>query len=141
MGVQGKTAKNETLTFYTDSEKKHMNPDLFDVEAQKRISQFNNHKGKPLTATQMRNFFNEVKFHKSRLDTKFSHDEKVEEFKQIFPHIRMLKARASYAKNRGNVTEGFVQFINDGVDNIKDYKDYLAFVMLFEAVIGFAKAK
>lgn len=138
-GVQPPSRGNKNpiiIKFYEDDDKTILRADLFDKEARSSKEAFIDNKGNEMTDTQMRRFFNDVKLHKRKLE--FSGDKEAE-FKKILPHIKMLKSRVAYATSRGHVSFGFRDFINNAVDSIGDYKDYEAFALYFEAIIGFSK--
>lgn len=88
--------------------------------------------GKKITKTKIRKFYNEVKNYLNRL--------KEEDFARIFPLIKMIKAKVSYELGREtgrDIPEEFFNFINKNIDKIKDKKDFEAFVLHFEAVLGY----
>ena len=63
------------------------------------------------------------------------------QFIMIRPLIKMLKSKVAYAcpitgKDR-KIPEEFRKYIEEMVDNIKDWKDFKAFALCFEAVVGF----
>ncbi|MHB8279468.1 MAG: type III-A CRISPR-associated protein Csm2, partial [Candidatus Humimicrobiaceae bacterium] len=60
-----------------------------------------------------------------------------EHFKKIMPLIKMLKSKIVYASARQKNMGEFEEFIKDRIDKIKDKKDFKAFVLHFEAVVGY----
>ena len=58
-------------------------------------------------------------------------------FLGILPQIKILKAKAAYALGRGVVPPAFASWINNHVDNISSSNDFRAFLLHFEAVVGF----
>lgn len=58
-------------------------------------------------------------------------------FLGILPQIKILKAKAAYAQGRGVVPSAFVQWVNSHVDAVSAPADFKAFLLHFEAVVGF----
>jgi len=53
----------------------------------------------------------------------------------------MGKSKAMYAKGTGKIENEFCVFLTTNIDKIKDQKDFEAFVLYFEAVLGYAYGK
>ena len=113
---------------------------LFDDTAERIAKTFigKNSSGKKdyVSSSQLRKFFDEIKsFEKYFVSTGES---KWEEKK---PYIKMIKSKVAYAVARKGVKEGVYKnlekFIIDGINQIKEEKDYFTFLSLFEAVYGF----
>ena len=90
-------------------------------------------KNTPLTSAQLRKYYREVK----SLEMKV----KAKGFTQIKPLIKMLKSKTAYAcpktgKDR-KIPEEFKDYISTCVDKIEDQKDFKAFVLFFEATVGY----
>ena len=58
-------------------------------------------------------------------------------FLGILPQIKILKAKAAYAQGRGVVPPAFTQWMNSHVDAVSTAADFKAFLLHFEAVVGF----
>ena len=58
-------------------------------------------------------------------------------FLGILPQIKILKAKAAYAQGRGVVPPAFLQWVNTHVDAVSTAEDFQAFLLHFEAVVGF----
>lgn len=89
-----------------------------------------------VSSSQLRKFFDEIKsFEKYFVSATES---KWEEKK---PYIKMIKSKVAYAVARKGVIKGVYKnlekFIIDGINQIKEEKDYFTFLSLFEAVYGF----
>jgi|BioPla2DNA2_1021312.scaffolds.fasta_scaffold131975_2 CRISPR-associated protein Csm2 len=91
-------------------------------------------KKKDMTTTQLRKFFNEVKALEKRLRDNGDSDEY---FNKIMPLVKMLKAKIYYSSGRENVTKEFEEFILSKIDKVRDKNDFKAFVLHFEAVVGY----
>lgn len=87
-----------------------------------------------IKSSQLRKFYADVKSlertweYQGRTDTAFL---------GILPQIKILKAKAAYAAGRSVVPRAFVTWINSHVDNISSPDDFRAFLLHFEAVVGF----
>jgi len=60
-------------------------------------------------------------------------------FAEYLPFIRMLNAKAAYAKGRKHVDENFVAFVSCCVGQVDDYDSLRIFKIFFEAFLGFYK--
>lgn len=91
-----------------------------------------------VTATQLRNFFNEVKALQSRIEAGgFAHNEAI---------IGLLKSKAAYAyaraeKRRKRGFEYLKNMIEQCVDLSRSEEAFNDFVLFFEAVMGFFKGR
>ena len=88
-----------------------------------------------LTANQIRRFYGDFKSIETKLKNK-------KDFKAILPLIAMQKSKAEYAANPNNpkIPPSFKNFISENVDTIlksKSEEDFKAFMLYFEAVVGF----
>ena len=120
------------MRFY-DSEGK-VRPELFDANAQKIAETLAKARREENSYTQLRRFYDEV------VDLQERVEENPQSFAELLPVIRMLNAKAAYAKGRKKVDDNFVRFVKSSVDQIKTVKDLHTFKTLFEAVMGFYKA-
>ena len=84
-----------------------------------------------LSSAQLRRFFSEFR----QLEKKV----KVMGFDKVKPLIKMVKSKANYAANPSNpkVPKTFKNFLIKNVDQINTEKDFEAFMLHFEAVVGF----
>jgi len=88
----------------------------------------------PLHAAQLRRFYHDVK----SLEAKVTSEEK---FIKNRPLIKMLKSKVAYACPKTysgrKVPWEFREFIEECVDEIDQLKDFQAFALVFEAVVGY----
>lgn len=91
-----------------------------------------------LTASQLRQFYGEVKGLELRLE------ENGGNFKEVYPFILMLKPKIDYKHNRQVIITEFKKFIDTNVDIIKEenkngngYKAFTDFCLFFECVVGY----
>ena len=118
---------------YFLNEKGNFKENLLNIEAKGEAEKLRSAKPK-LNETQIRKFFNEVKFFEKRLKDNNNSDEC---FEKIFPLIKMLKAKVAYAFGRRVVPKEFVDFLNKNINEIKSKKDFQAFALHFEAIVGY----
>lgn len=92
-----------------------------------------------LTSAQLRRFHIEAKELEERV--KNLDKDKPEDFLKIRPIIKMLKAKVAYACPTNGidrkVPDEFRKYIEEMVDNIEDVKDFKAFALCFESVVGY----
>jgi CRISPR type III-A-associated protein Csm2 len=91
-----------------------------------------------LTSAQLRKFHIEAKTLEERIK---NFDNPNEEFPKLRPLVKMLKSKVAYAcpttgRDR-KIPEEFRKYIEEMVDNIADLKDFKAFALCFESVVGF----
>lgn len=84
-----------------------------------------------LSSAQLRRFFSEFR----QLEKKV----KAMGFDKVKPLIKMVKSKASYAANPANpkIPKSFKNFLITNIDEIQAEKDFEAFMLHFEAVVGF----
>lgn len=84
-----------------------------------------------LSSAQLRRFFGEFR----QLEKKV----KVMDFDRVKPLIKMVKSKASYAANPSNpkIPGSFKKFLIQNIDDINTKEDFEAFMLHFEAVVGF----
>ena len=114
---------------------------LISSEAEKIAGEFVDER---LTVSQLRAFFNEIKAIRNRLNEDGSN------YQNIFPLILMIKSKAEYrgATKGAKIPPRFKEFLIANVDRlVEDKKNKLgkqsfdAFVMFFEAVVGYFYGK
>jgi CRISPR-associated protein Csm2 len=84
-----------------------------------------------LTTTQLRRFFGEFR----QLEKKVN----AVGFEKVKPLIKMVKSKALYAANpdKPKIPPSFASFLIENIDQIKEKRDFEAFMLHFEAVVGF----
>jgi len=133
------------MHYYEDG---NLRADLLDKEALNAATLFvkffkdKNNKYKlsndSLTSAQLRRFYGEFKI----LEKKFLHlatepEKKDKEFKKILPLVKMVKSKAEYSLGTKKVPKAFAEWLKDNVNAIKSPDDFEAFLLHFEAVVGF----
>ncbi len=112
-----------------------LDPELFNTVAQQvaqRIAGDDPRKtdNKP---TQLRKFYDEIVLWDNKV---LMHPEKFDEY---LPFIRMLNAKAAYAKGRKLVDDNFVRLLNNGLQQVINPETLHTFKLFMEAFMGFYK--
>ena len=101
--------------------------------------------GKPeyiagLSASQLRQFFGEVKALQSKMG------KNGEDFAKVYPFVLMLKSKAAYKEDTKNIPKKFREFIDINIELIKKsnkegkgFETFNNFALFYEVVIGFFK--
>lgn len=125
-----------TFKLWKNKEKQLVDPFLFSKKAEYYSQLFADEckKSRKNGRSQVRKFYDEV----IRLEMSVRSGQK--EWEHIWPLVHMLVAKATYAEGRKLVSEEFVNFIRDGVNQIQDPEDLKIFSNFFEAFMGFYRA-
>jgi CRISPR-associated protein Csm2 len=128
----------EKINFWKDKEKKSIDPLLFSKQAEETAKIFNqDHKDsrdkKANKRSQIRKFYDEV----LRLDT--IAQDRPDYWENILPQVHMLIAKAAYARGRDLVSDNFVKFIKESVEQVENRETLSVFANFFEAFMGFYK--
>lgn len=112
-----------------------LDPELFNTVAQQaaqRIAGDDPRKtdNKP---TQLRKFYDEIVLWDNKV---LMHPEKFDEY---LPFIRMLNAKAAYAKGRKLVDDNYVRLLNNGLQQVTNAETLHTFKLFMEAFMGFYK--
>ncbi len=93
--------------------------------------QFSRDKSRTLTSAQLRRFFGEFRQLQKKIEARG--------FDKVLPMIKMVKSKASYAANPRSpkIPNSFRDFLIGNVDQINRKEDFEAFMLHFEAVVGF----
>lgn len=120
-----------------------INPELVTTFAKKWADRFAPDKNKQpdsgviqksINSAQLRRFYGDVK----NLEMRWQNSsDKEKTFHEILPMIKLLKAKAAYAHGRQLVQTNFRDWIWENVDMINTEDDFRAFLLYFEAVVGF----
>lgn len=119
---------------YFDDTGKHIRPELLNEEARQAADQFVRTKDS-IKNSQLRRFFNEFKsLERKLIQTQVDQEEA---FQSIKPLVKMANAKVVYARARKVVPDAFVVWLQKNVQAIDTAKDFKAFLLHFEAVVGF----
>ncbi|QWF71558.1 type III-A CRISPR-associated protein Csm2 [Methylomonas paludis] len=113
---------------------KDIHADLFDSVAQKVAETIadNRKSNKP---TQLRRFYNEIVMWENKASLQ------PDRFDEYLPFIRMINAKAAYAKGRTLIDDNFVKLLHDSLDQVDSVKTLQIFKLFMEAFMGFYKEK
>lgn len=120
------------IEYYKDKAKQELNPKWVNEEAMKTAESFKDTK---FTYTQLRRFYGVVKaLERQLLDAQ----DETAAFARILPLVKLLKAKSEYTRKRGVVPEQFKDWLWRNVDSVNEVPDFKAFLLSFEAVVGFS---
>ena len=110
-----------------------LSPDLFNTIAkEKAISVGSNYK--PASRqSQLRKFYDELCMWEVRVN------QQPERFDELLPFIRMMNAKAVYARGRGHVNDEFTQLLSHCLEQIKSPNTLRICKTFMEAFMGFYK--
>lgn len=123
-----------TMQFF--DEKGNMKAQLLNDDADNYAKSF----ASGLTMTQLRRFYNDAKALERKWaveKTGKAEKDYTEAFSKILPLVYMLRAKAVSAE--GKAPKGFIDWLGNAAISVKTHKDFEAFLLHFEAVVGFAK--
>ena len=116
--------------FFTDSGQEIIREELLDEKAKSLAQSFGEDRRNPLSQTQLRRFFNDLRNLEKRVNRS--------SFDEVKPLIKMVKSKVAYA-SKDKIPHSFEKFMNDSISAIETKKDFEAFMLHFEAVVGFSK--
>lgn len=109
------------------------------------INQYGKVDRSSITSAQLRRFYGDFKglekkfqFKQNGLEPKSGLD-KENAFLSVLPLIKMVKSKVAYAANPSNqkIPRAFMEWMNKNIDAINTSNDFEAFMLHFEAVVGF----
>ncbi len=124
------------IEFWKDRDAKIIDPELFSKTAElfaRQIAQDNNQSSKANKGTQLRKFFDEII--RLNMVAKANRDG----WAGTLPLVHMVTAKAAYASGRKLISNNFMKFIKESVEQVKSPEDLDVFTSFFEAFIGFYK--
>jgi CRISPR-associated protein Csm2 len=129
-----------TNFFYKDEQKKILKEELLSTKALDWAGKFINpsrpehgQKNPKMTSAQMRRFYGDAKSLEAMVNAK--------SFEPMKPLVKMMKSKVAYScasdgRDR-KVPIEFRKYIEEMVNNINDEHDFRAFMLCFEAVVGY----
>lgn len=112
---------------------KPLDPELFNGKAQQAAKKVRGDDDRVNKPTQLRRFYDELVLWESRTA---QHPDK---FAEYLPFIRMLNAKAAYAKGRNLVNDAFVSLLQQTLAEVKDAETLTTCKLFWEAFMGFYK--
>lgn len=128
------------VSYYLENQgEKVLNPALVNEEAQRVAQDFVSKKGASLTSAQLRRFYGEAKNLEKKATDKTRNEITEESFAPVLPLVKMLKSKVAYAANPANrkVPQEFRQWLDKHLDSVNSAEEFKAFLLHFEAVVGF----
>lgn len=135
---QGRASTAVKVEYYKDKSQKILNPDLLNEFAEEQAKKFPDIQDKSrrdkLSKSQIRRFYGAIKNLHVQIENGRSWD-------KILPLFKMFRSKVYYAERSDNkkIPPEFADFLKynfELVDNDED--NFRAFVLYFEAVLGFA---
>jgi len=113
---------------------KTIKADLFDIVARMtaEIIADDTKSNKP---TQLRRFYDEIVMWENKTS------QQSEKFDEYLPFIRMINAKAAYARGRKLVDDNYVKLLNDCLKQVDSPETMRNFKLFMEAFMGFYKEK
>ncbi len=127
------TSKPVEVTFYANKAENELHPQLLYEWAEEQAKLFPEGRDK-VSKSQIRRFFGAIKNLQFQLESQ-------RPWGQILPLFKMFHSKVCYAERAGNkkIPKEFADFLKENMKKVGDDKDdFIAFVMYFEAVLGFA---
>lgn len=120
--------------FFKDQDQEIIREELLDQTAKSLAQSFSQKEFRPirreaLSQTQLRRFFNDLR----NLEKKVQQSS----FEKVKPLIKMVKSKVAYSREK--IPSSFENFMNESISAIQSEKDFRAFMLHFEAVVGFSK--
>ena len=125
------------IEFYSDKEKTKLKADVFSDLAEEAADKIR----EGLNSTQLRRFFGEMKGYYQQWRNQSKNKEVFNI--TILPLIKLMKSKVFYAINpkKRKIPDTFASFLLGGIKQIQDGNDFEAFILYFEAVVGFMYGK
>ena len=122
------------IEFWKDRDRQIIDPQLFSSRAEalaREIAQDNQQTRSMNKRTQLRKFYDEIVSLNMQAKTS------PYGWENILPLVHMVSAKAAYARGRKLISDNFLNFIKDSVNQVEEPKDLDVFNSFFESFIGF----
>lgn len=95
--------------------------------------------GKSLNSAQLRRFYGDMKNLERKLAFRQQNENEADPFLAVLPLVKMVKSKVAYASNPRNekVPPAFADWLKKNIDAIDTADDFKAFMLHFEAVVGY----
>lgn len=97
--------------------------------------------GKTNKSSQLRKFYDELVMWHDRVAFEKTADARAAKYRELAPFIKMMNAKAAYAKGRGHVDQNFEQLFSHLIRQIACPATLKNAKLFMEAVLGFLKAE
>lgn len=112
-----------------------------DIAQQKAAVIFEAGGGRNNKSTQLRKFYDELVMWHEKVHFERTPQAKADKYADVAPFIKMMKAKAAYARGRGHVDECFEQMFAHLIGQITDVDSLRNAKLFMEAFMGFYKAQ
>ncbi|MBS4062065.1 MAG: type III-A CRISPR-associated protein Csm2 [Bacteroidetes bacterium] len=120
------------MNFWKDKKNKFIKPDLFSTDAENLAKKVAEDGTRTCNKrSQIRKFYDEVLNFSARVG------KDPIEFEKMLPYLKMLNAKAAYAKGRGLISDSFKNFLSSSLQQVNDKDDFEVFTGFFEAFMGY----
>ena len=112
----------------------NIKPEALSTEAEKIAQEIVGKYGNQsdTSSTQLRRFYYEFKALEKKLE------KEPDRFQtKILPLVQMVRSKVAYAKGSKKIQDAFANFLEGKVKEIKEVTHFRAFLLQFEAVVGF----
>lgn len=92
-----------------------------------------------LNSAQLRRFYGDLKNLERKLAFRQQSENEADPFLAVLPLVKMVKSKVAYASNPRNekVPPAFADWLKKNIDAIDTADDFKAFMLHFEAVVGY----
>lgn len=97
--------------------------------------------GKTNKSSQLRKFYDELVMWHDKLAFEKTADARAAKYRELAPFIKMMNAKAAYAKGRGHVDQNFEKLFSHLISQIACPATLKNAKLFMEAVLGFLKAE
>ena len=121
-------------------DKGNIRPELLGTESENVAKDFLSSKqGKALNSAQLRRFYGDMKNLERKLEFRQQDESENDRFFKILPLVKMVRSKVAYASNPRNakIPQAFKTWMDKNIDAINTAEDFKAFMLHFEAVVGF----
>lgn len=111
--------------------------ELLNEDAEKRATEFV--RVSQIKSAQLRRFYGDLKSLERKLDFKMNNENIKDPFLSVLPLVKMIKSKVAYASNPKNpkIPKTFADWLSLNIDSVNTIDDFKAFMLHFEAVVGF----
>lgn len=119
--------------------KGHLKQEFLDQEAKKLARRFGPKGGfDKVSSAQIRRFFGDVRELEHTLKSKVNFESKEQaDIEKYLARVKMLKSKLAYSAGRGVISKSFSETLSKAIDQIKTPRDFKAFVLFFESIVGY----
>lgn len=127
-------------------DKGNIRPELLGTESEKVAEKFvvrlpngKRDDRNSLNSAQLRRFYGDLKNLERKLAFRQQAGKEADPFLAVLPLVKMVRSKVAYASNPRNakIPQAFKRWLDENIDAIETAEDFKAFMLHFEAVVGF----